>query len=72
MGEELVQLTLKVTVSAPLPANLAVHRTTTKIPLVMANGVDPIGFGLVLTLSHPRRQRHRADEGRREIGRKAA
>jgi len=40
-------------VSAPLPANLAIHQATSTIPVVMATGADPVGFGLVQSLSHP-------------------
>jgi putative ABC transport system substrate-binding protein len=50
---ELVRLGPSVIVSAPLPANLAVRRATRTIPIVMANGADPVGFGLVISLSHP-------------------
>jgi putative tryptophan/tyrosine transport system substrate-binding protein len=50
---ELVRLNPNVIVSAPLPANLAARRATSTIPIVMANGADPAGFGLVASLSHP-------------------
>ena len=50
---ELVQLNPKVIVSAPLPANLALQKATSTIPIVMATGADPVGFGLVQSLSHP-------------------
>ena len=53
LAAELVQLNPKVIVSAPLPANLAVHKATSTIPIVMATGADPVGFGLVQSLSHP-------------------
>jgi len=42
-----------VIVSAPVPANLAVSKATSTIPIVMANGADPVSFGLVQSLSHP-------------------
>lgn len=47
LAEELVRLNPGVIVSAPLPANLAVQKATATIPIVMANGADPVGFGLV-------------------------
>jgi putative ABC transport system substrate-binding protein len=53
LAEELVQLKPKIIVSAPLPANVALHRVTSTIPIVMASGADPVGFGLVKSLSHP-------------------
>ena len=53
LAAELVRLNPKVIVSAPLPANLAVHKATSTIPIVMATGADPVGFGLVQSLSHP-------------------
>jgi putative tryptophan/tyrosine transport system substrate-binding protein len=53
LAEELVRLNPRVIVSAPMPANLAAHKATATIPIVMANGADPVGFGLVESLSHP-------------------
>jgi putative tryptophan/tyrosine transport system substrate-binding protein len=53
LAEDLVRLNPKVIVSAPLPANLALHRATSTIPIVMATGADPVDFGLVQSLSHP-------------------
>ena len=53
LAAELVRLNPSVIVSAPVPANLAVHRATSTIPIVMANGADPVAFGLVQSLSHP-------------------
>jgi putative ABC transport system substrate-binding protein len=53
LAMELVHLKPSVIVSAPLPANLAVSKATTTIPIVMANGADPVGFGLVQSLSRP-------------------
>jgi putative ABC transport system substrate-binding protein len=53
LAAELVRLNPKVIVSAPLPANLALHKVTSTIPIVMATGADPVGFGLVQSLSHP-------------------
>ena len=53
LAEELVRLNPKIIVSGPLPANLAVRNATPAIPIVMATGADPVGFGLVQRLSHP-------------------
>jgi putative ABC transport system substrate-binding protein len=50
---ELISLKPSVIVSSPLPANLAAHRASNTIPIVMGNGADPVGFGLVSSLSHP-------------------
>jgi putative ABC transport system substrate-binding protein len=53
MAAELVRLQPSVIVSAPVPANIAVSKATTTIPIVMANGADPVQFGLVKSLSRP-------------------
>jgi putative ABC transport system substrate-binding protein len=50
---DLVRLNPRVIVSAPLPAHLAARQATSTIPIVMATGADPVGFGLVASLSHP-------------------
>jgi ABC-type uncharacterized transport system substrate-binding protein len=50
---DLVRLNPTVIVSAPLLAHLAARQATSTIPIVMANGADPVGFGLVASLSHP-------------------
>jgi len=53
LAAELVGLKPRVIVSAPVPANLAASKATNTIPIVMANGADPVSFGLVQSLSHP-------------------
>ena len=53
LANELVRLNPRVIVSAPLPAHLAARKATSTIPIVMATGADPVGFGLVASLSHP-------------------
>ena len=53
LASQLITLNPSVIVSSPLPANLAAHRATSIIPIVMANGADPVGFGLVASLSQP-------------------
>ena len=53
LAVELVQLKPNVLLGSPLPANLALKQVTSTIPIVMANGADPVGFGLVKSLSRP-------------------
>jgi ABC-type uncharacterized transport system substrate-binding protein len=53
LAAELVRLSPNVVVSSPVPANLAIAKATSTIPIVMASGADPVGFGLVKSLSHP-------------------
>jgi putative tryptophan/tyrosine transport system substrate-binding protein len=50
---DLVRLRPDVIVSAPLPSHIALRQATSTIPIVMATGADPVGFGLVTSLSHP-------------------
>ena len=53
LAAELVRIPPRVIVSAPVPANLAASKATSTIPIVMANGADPVSFGLVRSLSRP-------------------
>jgi putative ABC transport system substrate-binding protein len=53
LAAELVGLNPRVIVSAPLPATLALRKATGTIPIVMASGADPVGFGLVKSLARP-------------------
>jgi putative ABC transport system substrate-binding protein len=53
LASELVQLKPNVLLGSPLPANLALKQATSTIPIVMANGADPVGFGLAKSLSRP-------------------
>jgi putative ABC transport system substrate-binding protein len=53
LAAELIRLNPNVVVSSPVPANLAIAKATNTIPIVMASGADPVGFGLVQSLSHP-------------------
>jgi putative tryptophan/tyrosine transport system substrate-binding protein len=53
LAAELVALNPNIIVSAPVPANLAIAKATSTIPIVMAFGADPVSFGLVKSLSHP-------------------
>ena len=50
---DLVRLKPDVILSVALASNLALHQATSTIPIVMATGADPVGFGLVTSLSHP-------------------
>jgi putative tryptophan/tyrosine transport system substrate-binding protein len=53
LAAELVQVNPRLIVSAPVPANLAARKATSTIPIVMLDGADPVGFGLVQSLSRP-------------------
>jgi putative tryptophan/tyrosine transport system substrate-binding protein len=53
LAAEIVGLNPSVIVSGPLPANLAVQKATSTIPIVMGTGADPVGFGVVKSLAHP-------------------
>jgi putative ABC transport system substrate-binding protein len=53
LAAELVGLNPSVIVSSPMPANVAMKKATSTIPIIMANGADPVAFGLVQSLSRP-------------------
>jgi putative tryptophan/tyrosine transport system substrate-binding protein len=53
LAADLVNLGPNVIVASPLPADLAALQATKTIPIVMAGGADPVGFGLAASLSHP-------------------
>jgi putative ABC transport system substrate-binding protein len=53
LATELVELKPSVIVAVPLQAIQAAQRATRTIPIVMASTADPVGFGLVTSLSHP-------------------
>jgi len=50
---ELVALKVEVIVTAGTPATLAVKKATTSVPLVMVAVGDPVGTGIVPSLSQP-------------------
>jgi ABC transporter substrate binding protein len=50
LAVELVALNPNVILSGPLPANLAVQKATSTIPIVMGTGADPVGFGTILSM----------------------
>jgi len=53
LAVELIKLKPDVLLGSPLPPNLALKQATSTIPIVMANVADPVGFGLVKSLSRP-------------------
>jgi putative tryptophan/tyrosine transport system substrate-binding protein len=53
LAAELVQLKPEVIVASETPAVQAAKRATTEIPIVMAPSGDPVGTGLIATLSQP-------------------
>jgi putative ABC transport system substrate-binding protein len=50
---ELVALSPDIIYAQGLPATRAVHQKTHTIPIVFAQVADPVGFGLVESVSHP-------------------
>jgi len=50
---ELLALKVAVIVTAGTPATLAVKKATTSVPVVMTAVGDPVGTGIVPSLSHP-------------------
>jgi putative ABC transport system substrate-binding protein len=50
---ELVRLKVDVIVTTATESSLAAQRATKTIPIVMAGGADPIGWGLVESLARP-------------------
>jgi putative ABC transport system substrate-binding protein len=50
---ELIGLKVHVIVTSAVEATLAAKRATTKIPVVMLSVADPLGQGIVASLSHP-------------------
>jgi len=53
LAAELVRLNVDVIVTAGTPAASAAQKATATIPVVMAIANDPVGSGLVKSLSHP-------------------
>jgi putative ABC transport system substrate-binding protein len=53
MVRELVQLPVDIIVTGTGPASLAAKKATDTIPIVIANTDDPVGSGLVTSLSRP-------------------
>jgi putative tryptophan/tyrosine transport system substrate-binding protein len=53
LAADLVRAKLEVIVTVTTPAALAAKQATTRIPIVMASGGDPVGSGLVASLARP-------------------
>jgi len=53
LAAELVSLSVDVIVASETPAVQAAKRTTSQIPIVMAPSGDPVGTGLIASLSRP-------------------
>src|SRR5262245_62419308 len=53
LAAELVDLKVDIIVASETPAVQAAKRATTEIPIVMAPSGDPVGTGLISSLSRP-------------------
>jgi ABC-type uncharacterized transport system substrate-binding protein len=53
LAAELVRLNVEVIVAAGVPPTRAAKQVTTKIPIVMAGGGDPVSTGLVASFARP-------------------
>jgi putative ABC transport system substrate-binding protein len=53
VATELVRLKVSIVVTAGTRAALAAKKATSTIPIVMATGTDPVGVGLIASLSRP-------------------
>jgi putative tryptophan/tyrosine transport system substrate-binding protein len=53
LAQDLVRLKVDLIVTGVNPAGLAAKQATTTIPIVMTTSVDPVGAGLVASVSHP-------------------
>ncbi len=53
LAADLVRLNVDLIVTTGDPSALAAKKATTTIPIVLANSVDPVGFGHVASLARP-------------------
>src|SRR6266403_3019418 len=53
LAADLVRLGVDIIVTGFNPNTVAAMKTTTIIPIVMTNSVDPVSAGLVASLAHP-------------------
>jgi putative ABC transport system substrate-binding protein len=53
LARELVQLRVEIIVTIGTDATIAARDATITIPIIMLSAADPVGAGLVATLSHP-------------------
>ena len=53
LAADLVRLKVDLIVTTGDPSALAAKKATTTIPIVLANSVDPVGFGHVASLARP-------------------
>jgi putative tryptophan/tyrosine transport system substrate-binding protein len=53
LAAELVRVKVSIIVTGGIRAAVAAHKATTTIPVVMASGTDPVGVGLIASLSRP-------------------
>jgi putative tryptophan/tyrosine transport system substrate-binding protein len=53
LAADLVSRPVVVLVAGPLAATMAAKAATSKIPIIFANGNDPVRFGVVASLSRP-------------------
>jgi putative tryptophan/tyrosine transport system substrate-binding protein len=53
LAAELVQLKVEVIVAAGVQPTSAAQKATATIPIVMGNGIDPVGSGFVKSLARP-------------------
>ena len=59
LAADLVRIGVDVILTTFNPITAATMKATTTIPIIMINSIDPIGTGLIASLAHPRRKRHR-------------
>ena len=70
LASELVRMKVDIIVSDFTSPALAAKKATSTIPIVMTNGTDPIGTGLVTSLGSARRKCNRANKHQRRVRRK--